>query len=106
MPHIDIEDKATQGPGWCPRMSDRPPRLRAPEALGDTHPAYRGSPWTTRVMLDHVALAQDEQDFWPWRFPCRWATMGREGAARTARHLDRKSTRLNSSHLGISYAVF
>src|ERR1035438_4187408 len=32
---------------------------------------------------------------------------GRElGAAETAIDLDRKSTRLNSSHLGISYAVF
>src|SRR5690349_22080964 len=28
------------------------------------------------------------------------------GAARHARHLDRKSTRLNSSHVEISYAVF
>src|SRR5256885_12764608 len=31
---------------------------------------------------------------------------GREGVAQGARHVDRKSTRLNSSHLVISYAVF
>src|ERR1035441_2839373 len=36
-----------------------------------------------------------------------WATGGRGGTVRGAgRILDRKSTRLNSSHLGISYAVF
>src|SRR5256885_3581827 len=29
-----------------------------------------------------------------------------EGQAREQRHVDRKSTRLNSSHLVISYAVF
>src|SRR5262245_62568997 len=36
------------------------------------------------------------------------APQGREAAARrgAARRGDRKSTRLNSSHLGISYAVF
>src|ERR1035438_10759988 len=36
------------------------------------------------------------------------AAHGRRGAARRAApaQLDRKSTRLNSSHLGISYAVF
>src|SRR5438045_6008949 len=41
----------------------------------------------------------------------RAAPRGRAAAARARRHLrvrdlDRKSTRLNSSHLGISYAVF
>src|SRR5471030_2932058 len=34
----------------------------------------------------------------PTTFACRWP--------RSARRRDRKSTRLNSSHLGISYAVF
>src|SRR5262245_61750937 len=32
--------------------------------------------------------------------------VGNEVRARTASTMDRKSTRLNSSHLGISYAVF
>src|SRR3712207_8729270 len=31
---------------------------------------------------------------------------GRRGSRRTCRQLDRKSTRLNSSHANISYAVF
>src|SRR5205814_10387094 len=38
-----------------------------------------------------------------------WATLARLATGRidqTATVLDRKSTRLNSSHLGISYAVF
>src|SRR5471030_3415842 len=32
--------------------------------------------------------------------------IGRRDSSRRRRRLDRKSTRLNSSHLGISYAVF
>src|SRR5262245_64168432 len=34
-----------------------------------------------------------------WEIRCRWRNA-------SARFVDRKSTRLNSSHLGISYAVF
>src|SRR5262245_64133620 len=36
----------------------------------------------------------------------RLAALARGRALRGLLHLDRKSTRLNSSHLGISYAVF
>src|SRR6516162_6641490 len=35
-----------------------------------------------------------------------WAPRSRSRAARTSGNADRKSTRLNSSHLVISYAVF
>src|SRR5258705_9501141 len=34
------------------------------------------------------------------------SSASRQGCSHRATHLDRKSTRLNSSHLGISYAVF
>src|SRR5437899_3796413 len=40
----------------------------------------------------------------PGRFPC--GRLGRQSAAAALLSSDRKSTRLNSSHLGISYAVF
>src|SRR5262245_64427672 len=35
-----------------------------------------------------------------------WPVMVRDGWPKNEKVLDRKSTRLNSSHLGISYAVF
>src|ERR1039458_9782671 len=35
-----------------------------------------------------------------------WNNIQPTGGAQFSRHQDRKSTRLNSSHLGISYAVF
>src|SRR5437899_6135836 len=38
--------------------------------------------------------------------PVRDRTLVRERPSADATHADRKSTRLNSSHLGISYAVF
>src|SRR3989440_3154655 len=37
---------------------------------------------------------------------CAWPTLGRVNAAAISRAGDRKSTRLNSSHDQISYAVF
>src|SRR5258705_3321587 len=44
------------------------------------------------------------------RGSCRWSTASRRAGQRRGSSLptcrDRKSTRLNSSHLGISYAVF
>ena len=41
--------------------------------------------------------------YWPWEATAR---SGRKGRKRVARIGDRKSTRLNSSHLVNSYAVF
>src|SRR5256885_6346340 len=45
---------------------------------------------------------------WPWRWTTRWsASVPRWTCSRrTSASTDRKSTRLNSSHLVISYAVF
>src|SRR5207253_6280894 len=55
-----------------------------------------------RVMAD-MALKDLDQ-----RFAGMYATLGRPSIApeRLLRALDRKSTRLNSSHVAISYAVF
>src|SRR5947199_3881710 len=55
------------------------------------------SPFTTRRGREAPPLLYWPPDgARPPRIPC----------AETPRHGDRKSTRLNSSHLGISYAVF
>src|SRR2546430_11864439 len=44
---------------------------------------------------------------WVLREACRWATfIGAERGLQVSVNLDRKSTRLNSSHSQISYAVF
>src|SRR5258705_5288504 len=42
---------------------------------------------------------------WPWPFAGEFASGTRTGVI-WPMEIDRKSTRLNSSHLGISYAVF
>src|SRR5690349_22913967 len=65
-------------------------------------------PYTTlfrshrRDQEHHAGGGEDDQrrGLAPLRAPCRWAR-DRHGARR-----DRKSTRLNSSHVEISYAVF
>src|SRR5690349_22888138 len=68
-----------------------------------TEPDRRGREPHLRVVL-HTAVA-DRRDREPGR-----ALHGRHGRARAQRLLDhgvdRKSTRLNSSHVEISYAVF
>src|SRR5262245_64774974 len=56
-------------------------------------PRADGDPWDATPNPDHVYFAVDDLE----------AALTR---ARTAGARDRKSTRLNSSHLGISYAVF
>src|SRR2546426_5039511 len=53
-----------------------------------------------RSRLHHIGLARSLWQAKPWR-PRGLGVVLREGAA-----IDRKSTRLNSSHLVISYAVF
>src|SRR6202049_5265517 len=45
-------------------------------------------------------------DALPISFPPRIGADGRAHRSAARRHLDRKSTRLNSSHTDISYAVF
>src|SRR5256885_16646923 len=51
------------------------------------------------------AICQPSQTRSVWR-PVVWFVVGGRGFAETRWSLDRKSTRLNSSHLVISYAVF
>src|SRR2546426_5249569 len=53
------------------------------------------------LLAEALELAfQRSRDHWRSRL------QGREGPAWVRTHIDRKSTRLNSSHLVISYAVF
>src|ERR1035438_4699842 len=58
-----------------------------------------GWPGSNPKDKDFFARAQTELNL-------KHARLTAFGATRFARHTDRKSTRLNSSHLGISYAVF
>src|SRR5205814_8063732 len=73
-----------------------------------------GEPIRNRVRCDSYPEQAKYHNFsWGWRFlaqvslvrgpPARDAALSRRSRGR---HGDRKSTRLNSSHLGISYAVF
>src|SRR5437879_10121385 len=81
------------------------------EALARTHPAeFYSAP------LVHLSLAQNPDSQTQWtpcptpRFPSRKPRTNQarhpRQASRTAADKDRKSTRLNSSHRCISYAVF
>src|SRR5262245_63439471 len=77
------------------RSLPRAPRpVLPPTVFGPCSPAKFGScsdrPVVSALMLDEIGAALDLV------VPAR----------RHDRHRDRKSTRLNSSHLGISYAVF
>src|SRR5262245_15652068 len=61
--------------------------------------------------LEHRPVIAGEEEALAVRAECKAAIVGNEGALVVARSLqneriDRKSTRLNSSHLGTSYAVF
>src|SRR5262245_62456063 len=51
----------------------------------------------TLFLLKHI---------WEWQPPEKKDTEPHSGSRKLGSLLDRKSTRLNSSHLGISYAVF
>src|SRR5262245_62761748 len=97
-------------------LCDTTPLLRW---LDDEHPERRLIPGDEyRDLLS--TLVEDYCDEWQWRPAMfwRWAfpdnaralagRLGRELSAGTPvpAAADRKSTRLNSSHLGISYAVF
>src|SRR5437660_8815514 len=53
-------------------------------------------PYTTLFRSEQPAAEEPQQ----------WAEPTEQSAAETAPEIDRKSTRLNSSHVAISYAVF
>src|SRR3712207_7200354 len=67
-------------------------------------------PYTTLFRSDRYTLRGDEVETWEPRFTFhgfRYAEVdGWPGELRTDDIRDRKSTRLNSSHANISYAVF
>src|ERR1039457_3512663 len=56
-----------------------------------------------QLMLRLLPVAQPEQLVMSWT---TWPHIGSNRGPRMASYPDRKSTRLNSSHLVISYAVF
>src|SRR5690242_21396032 len=65
-----------------------------------------------RLRALRVRLLDGHEDAEPRRFPVDLAAgeqlgvVGDDGAAVDPERVDRKSTRLNSSHMSISYAVF
>src|SRR5690606_42047429 len=90
-------------------LSSIPPPLPyiSPLSLHDALPIYidilpplqyAGAAWT-------VATPYYNPDFWVNRLPYQ-SSASRQIYRRLKRVLDRKSTRLNSSHVKISYAVF
>src|ERR1035438_9603576 len=81
---------SVQGPSWSRQLGDE--RYRVSQAHRSGHrdagvEAAHAPAWGGEIALLHLPIV----DFRPERF---------------AVDIDRKSTRLNSSHLGISYAVF
>src|SRR5262245_63459083 len=62
------------------------------------------------TLFPYTTLFRSPRQRWHWRIHGRWQGTGQKDdpAQHPVHHgyRDRKSTRLNSSHLGISYAVF
>src|ERR1035441_7002052 len=79
----------THGQGWERRFLSWIPRLKCVEAN------------STARFRRRLAFCQSEKADRFWSAP-----MAKVGSGYFCPGLDRKSTRLNSSHLGISYAVF
>src|SRR5262245_62641711 len=69
------------------------------EEFADVYPKEIGIPWNCNIRYDSVR--QNSADLLE-KAMCYGAAVGLESGNQE----DRKSTRLNSSHLGISYAVF
>src|SRR5688572_32513083 len=61
-------------------------------------------PYTT--LFRSAAVASRRRGFAHWRVPWPVRSRSTPATSRAARWADRKSTRLNSSHSQISYAVF
>src|ERR1035438_10569501 len=70
------------------RVSEKPPCQTSPQGPHSFFKRYENPPLTNCMALSTVMPSPTVTN------KCRWSG------------IDRKSTRLNSSHLGISYAVF
>src|SRR5690606_41061145 len=98
-----------------PTLRAAPPTPLFPRSLHDALPICPSSARVMRCSLRSSALspALHWAPIWPCRPPC-WpsmlpstAVLGNMLGQQGGRHgQDRKSTRLNSSHVKISYAVF
>src|SRR5699024_12430095 len=78
-------------------------------ALHDALPIFGGAGENIQVGQRHLIQRRDVVSHWfGERHVCLSRTVMKQGAIGLgeAEHLDRKSTRLNSSHVSISYAVF
>src|SRR3712207_7339204 len=76
-------------------LHDALPISERPSGAGGARPPA-SSGWRRRRCQGRRCSALPGRDTRPWRRGCRWR----------GRRQDRKSTRLNSSHANISYAVF
>src|SRR5438445_4599486 len=84
-------------------MTPRPPR----STLFPYTTLFRSSMWLNdRTAWTWRRLWALEEAFWDLAPKALASAAARPALAQAARELDRKSTRLNSSHANISYAVF
>src|SRR5690606_40745530 len=74
-------------------------------SLHDALPIYTANYCRSAVLITHSEEVQCVRDVWPPSRPPRRSVCCSPPVAGTTRK-DRKSTRLNSSHVKISYAVF
>src|SRR5262245_63314117 len=74
--------------------------------IGDDCPVCTAERWRTRAERAEAMIRVATTALDPEAESLTAALGGDEAALVTRRAADRKSTRLNSSHLGISYAVF
>src|SRR5207249_5346100 len=101
-----------------PWVLTRPSLFRLPPPLALNSPEYAADLKEVREMgsLSSAGRSSEQTEvalFWALNTPLAWNRVAAQLAAarglsltENARLLDRKSTRLNSSHVSISYAVF
>src|ERR1035441_9114484 len=102
-------DWLPDGPVRAPRLY-RPGRLEFTFSVSETGLSVGGGDVGVESLVDPVALAEEVElapstRDWAELGTPRQRTQQRLGLGTPRRLGDRKSTRLNSSHLGISYAV-